>query len=62
MQAIMLAAGMGRRMGKYTENHTKCMMEVGDKTLLERTVEALIEAGIKKLVMIIGYEAETLRK
>lgn len=62
MQAIMLAAGMGRRMGKYTEKHTKCMMEVGGKTLLERTVEALKYAGINKLVMIIGYEAETLRK
>lgn len=61
MQAIMLAAGMGRRMGKYTESCTKCMMKVGDKTLLERTVDALIYAGVKKLVMIIGYEAETLR-
>ncbi len=61
MQALMLAAGMGRRMGKYTESHTKCMMLVGKKTLLERTVEALQLAGIKKLVMVIGYEAETLR-
>lgn len=61
MQAIMLAAGMGRRMGKYTEEHTKCMMTVGGRTLLERTVEALRQAGIKKLVMIIGYQAEVLR-
>ena len=61
MQAIMLAAGMGRRMGKYTEEHTKCMMTVGGRTLLERTVEALQQAGIKKLVMIIGYQAEVLR-
>lgn len=61
MQALMLAAGMGRRMGKYTESHTKCMMTVGKRTLLERTVEALQLAGIEKLVMVIGYEAETLR-
>ena len=62
MQAIMLAAGMGRRMGKYTKNNTKCMIEVGGYTLLERTVEALTNAGIKKLVMVVGYEADVLRK
>lgn len=57
----MLAAGMGRRMKKYTKNHTKCMIEVGGKTLLERVVEALTEAGITKLIMVIGYEAEALQ-
>lgn len=62
MQAIMLAAGMGRRMGKFTRNNTKCMLKVGGKTLLERTVEALVCAGVNKLVMVIGYEAEYLRK
>ncbi len=60
MQAMMLAAGMGRRMKKYTQNHTKCMMEVGGETLLARAVTALVNAGIHKLVMVIGYEAKTL--
>lgn len=62
MQAIMLAAGMGRRMGKYTENHTKCMMTVGKKTLLERAIEALKQAQVDRLIMVIGYEAESLRE
>lgn len=62
MQALMLAAGMGRRMGKYTENYTKCMVTVSGKTLLERAVEALKIAGIDKLIMVIGYEAERLRE
>lgn len=61
MQAMMLAAGMGRRMKKYTKHHTKCMIEVGGKTLFERVAEALQEAGIRKLIMVIGYEAEALR-
>ena len=61
MQALILAAGMGRRMGKYTDHHTKCMVMVGGKTLLERTIEGLINANIKKLVMVIGYEAENLK-
>ena len=62
MQALMLAAGMGRRMGKYTESYTKCMVPVAGKTLLERAVESIKAAGIDKLVMVIGYEAESLRK
>lgn len=60
MQALMLAAGMGRRMGKYTEAMTKCMVEVGGKTLLERAVEALKEAGISRFVMVVGWECDKL--
>lgn len=62
MQAIMLAAGMGKRMRKYTKNQTKCMIKVGEKTLIERTAEALEFAGIKKLIMVVGYEGKTLKK
>lgn len=62
MQAIMLAAGMGRRMGKYTESCTKCMISIAGKTLLERVVESLKEAGINKLIMVVGYEAERLKQ
>lgn len=62
MQAMMLAAGMGRRMGKYTENCTKCMISVAGKTLLERAVDALVEAGIHKLIMVVGYEANRLKQ
>ncbi len=60
MQALMLAAGMGRRLGKYTEKCPKCMIQVGGKTLLERTVEALRLAGIKKLIMVVGWESNNL--
>lgn len=60
MQALMLAAGMGRRLGKYTEAMTKCMISVGGRTLLERTVDALKKAGIQKFVMVVGWEADKL--
>ena len=60
MQALMLAAGMGRRMGKYTEAMTKCMIEVGGRTLLQRAVDALKEAGITKFVMVVGWECDKL--
>ncbi len=58
----MLAAGMGRRMGKYTEECTKCMINVGGITLLERAVDALREAGIRKFVMVVGWEGDKLVK
>ena len=54
MQALMLAAGMGRRLGKFTNNQTKCMVEVGGRTLLDRTVEALKIAGIRKFIICSG--------
>ena len=60
MQALMLAAGMGRRLGKYTEAMTKCMLSVGGQTLLERTVDSLKEAGVRKFIMVVGWEADKL--
>lgn len=62
MQAIMLAAGMGRRLGHHTQANTKCMLKVAGRTLLERAIAALKEAGIGKLVLVVGYQAGNLRK
>ncbi len=62
MQALMLAAGMGKRLGKYTKNNTKCMLEVDGKTLIERATEALLDAGIKRFVMVVGYRGENVKK
>lgn len=61
MQAIMLAAGMGKRLGKYTENATKCMVPVNGKALIDYTIEALIEAGIKKFTLVVGYKRDVLK-
>lgn len=61
MQALMLAAGMGKRLGKYTENATKCMVPVNGKTLIEYAIESLIEAKIKRLTLVVGYKKEILK-
>lgn len=61
MQAVMLAAGMGKRLKKYTENNTKCMLKIQDKTLIERAIEALLEAGITKLIIVAGYKGDNLK-
>jgi len=60
MQAIILAAGMGNRLGKYTKNNTKCMLSINDKTLAERALEALNEAGIRKCIFVVGYKKENV--
>lgn len=60
-QAIILAAGMGKRLGKYTQNGTKCMVTVNGKSLIERALEALEYAGIKEIILVIGYRGEQLK-
>lgn len=62
MQAVILAAGMGKRLGKYTEDRTKCMVEVGGKHLIDRAVEAIKGAGIRRLVIVVGYKGRELEQ
>ena len=62
MQALMLAAGMGKRLGKYTQGNTKCMLKIQGKTLIERAIEASLEAGIKKFVIVVGYKGDNVKK
>ena len=62
MQALMLAAGMGKRLGAYTDHQTKCMVKVGGRTLLEHAADALREAGIRRFVIVVGYEGERLMR
>lgn len=58
----MLAAGMGKRLGRYTQNATKCMVPVNGKTLIEYCIEALLKAGIRTMIIVIGYKGDALKK
>ncbi len=60
MQAVILAAGMGNRLGKYTQNNTKCMLPINGYTLIERTLDAVDAAGIRKCIIVVGYQKENL--
>lgn len=60
MQALMLAAGMGKRLGKYTNNNTKCMVEVAGEKLIDRAIDAVVEAGITKMILVVGYKGQAL--
>jgi len=60
MQAIILAAGMGRRLGHYTEENTKCMIPVGERTLIERMLDSLSLHKLKRIVLVVGYKGENV--
>lgn len=60
MRAIILAAGMGKRLGKYTRDGTKCMVEVNGKALVDHALEAIEAAGIKDVTIVVGYRKEKL--
>ena len=61
MQAIILAAGMGKRLGDLTESNAKCMVKVNDVTLIERMLRQLDEHHFDKIIVVIGYEGEKLK-
>ncbi|WP_404987657.1 aminotransferase class I/II-fold pyridoxal phosphate-dependent enzyme [Clostridium culturomicium] len=61
MQALMLAAGMGKRLGKYTKGSAKCMVEVAGEKLVDRVIEAVEQAGIERFIIVTGHAGEELR-
>lgn len=62
MQAIILAAGMGRRLGEYTKDNTKCMLSINGEKLIDRTLTILSNLNITKVSIVIGYKGENLKK
>ena len=61
MQAIILAAGMGKRLGEFTRNNTKCMVEVNGTKLIDRLLGQLNKLNLNRIVVVIGYEGEKLK-
>ena len=62
MQALLLAAGQGKRLAQYTKDNTKCMVEVNGKKLIDRAIENLKKNDINKLIVVVGYKKENLEK
>ena len=61
MQAIILAAGMGKRLGDLTRNNTKCMVKVNGVPLIDRALTQLSRLDLSRVILVIGYEGEKLR-
>jgi choline kinase len=58
MRAIILAAGRGWRLKPYTETTPKCLVEIGEKTLLQRYLDALKALGVPEAVLVLGHLKE----
>ncbi len=59
MQAIILAAGMGKRLGELTKDNTKCMVKVNGVCLIDRLLSQLSELGLKRIILVIGYKVRS---
>ena len=62
MQAIILAAGMGRRLGEYTRENTKCMVPVNGISLIDRLLTQLSRERLSRVIIVVGYKGEELRQ
>ena len=61
MQAIILAAGMGRRLGDYTKDNTKCMVPVNGVKLIDRLLGQLSKQSLNRVIIVVGYKGQELR-
>lgn len=62
MQALILAAGMGRRLGEFTAENTKCMLPVNGKRLIDRMLGQLSQLKLRRIIIVTGYAGENLRR
>lgn len=60
MQAIILAAGMGKRLKELTRNNTKCMVKVNGVTLIDRMLHQIEKHHLSRIVIVVGYEGQKL--
>jgi choline kinase len=62
MRGIILAAGAGTRLNGTAGQSPKCLLEVGGITLIERQIAILAAAGIEQITVVVGYEADRVRR
>jgi len=59
-KTLIIAAGLGSRLKKHTENLPKCMLDFGGKTLLRRQLDVYNDCGISDISLIRGYKKEKI--
>ena len=62
MKAVILAAGMAKRLRPLTNDRPKCLLQVGERCLLQRTMDALLANGINEWVVVTGYRGDMIRQ
>lgn len=61
MQAIILAAGLAKRLRPLTDTTPKCLLKVGGKSILEMTVNNVLKNGINEFIMVTGYRENMIK-
>ena len=61
MQAIILAAGVARRLAPLTDRTNKCLLPVGGRSLLDRMLEALAASGVEATTVVVGHGQDQVR-
>jgi choline kinase len=61
VKAIIVAAGMGRRLSPYTDDRPKCLVEINGKSILQRQVDAYRAAGVDEIVIVRGYMKDKIQ-
>lgn len=61
MQGLILAAGLGQRLGRLTRDRAKGMVEVNGRALIHRALDALAQAGVPRTAIVVGHAADALR-
>ncbi|MDF0668573.1 MAG: phosphocholine cytidylyltransferase family protein [Nitrospira sp.] len=61
MKAVILAAGVGKRLWEVTQHRPKCLIEIGGRSLLRRYLESLVSVGIRRAEIVVGYKQEMIR-
>ncbi|OQW31296.1 MAG: hypothetical protein A4E19_20210 [Nitrospira sp. SG-bin1] len=61
MKAIILAAGVGKRLWEVTQHRPKCLIEIGGRSLLRRYLESLASVGIRRADIVVGYKQDMIR-
>lgn len=62
MKAVILVAGRGTRLGSLTEKIPKCLLRVGNQTILERLLKQLNSNGIKDIILVVGFKKEKIKQ
>ncbi len=62
MKAVILAAGVGKRLHSLTRHYPKCLIEIGGQSLLARYFDALANVHIRHIVLVVGYKQDMIRE
>lgn len=62
IKAFIMAAGIGSRLSRFAQNRPKCLLRMGDKTLISRTLDILGSRGIKDITIVTGFRADLIQK